>query len=102
MSDYDEKFEGEYGEGEYGSIPFAPLKYKAIVEIYVVDPDEAVAIEKSLIHYEKILTDDSEEALDSLDWGKLLDAHNTAREALDLPAITRQELKSRAVTIATF
>lgn len=90
---------------------------KRLVEVYIVDPDENVPVEKSVLHESKRLLTDltDQELFFEINVKQLLDTHNEMRQstqdkqasidkgtAVFLEPVKIRDLKMLVVTIASF
>jgi hypothetical protein len=77
---------------------------RRIVQIYVVDPDEAVPVDKALLHHDgPRLTDATDDELRyELNLPALLEKHNAYRAELELEPARIRDVKIEIVTMVRF
>ncbi len=77
---------------------------RRIVQIYVVDPDEAVPVDKALLYQDgPRLTDATDDELRyELNLPALLEKHNVRRDELGLEPARIRDVKIEIVTVAKF
>jgi hypothetical protein len=77
---------------------------RRIVQVFVIDPDEALPLEHAVLHMggQQVTDATDEELYYQINIPALLEQHNQTRQELDLPAIRIRDLKKRVETILEF
>jgi hypothetical protein len=89
---------------EKGERNVAKKTNRRVVQVFVIDPDEALPLEHAVLHMggQQVTDATNEELYYELDIPDLLDLHNQIRQELGLPKIRIRDLRMETVPILAF